>query len=98
MFQKMLQGGGSETQTYEIVEKTTESAAYFVLTSKKKPKYISRGRFYYVDNTTDASLYDVDNEKLYGSTNSIIKISDTQWQFNAGSSLRVDHMILFIYD
>ena len=97
MFQKMLQGG-SETQTYEIVEKTTQSSANFVVTSKKKPKYISKGTLFYVDYTTEASLYDVDNEKLYGSTNSITKISDTQWQFGAGSSMQAEHMIIFIYD
>ena len=107
MYQRMLQNssnGGTKRSplTYEYKQRTTNANTPFTETCSKKPIFIIRTSYYY-DGSVFTSVYDVEYDKCTNietmqPSNDISIISDTEYQFSAGSSRSTTHKILFVLE
>ena len=107
MYQRILQNssnGGTKRSplTYEYKQITTSANTPFTETCSKKPIFIIKTSYFY-DSTKSTYVYDVEYDKCtYIETmqpsNNIGIISDTEYQFNAGSSRSTTHIILFVIE
>ena len=107
MFQRMLQNssnGGTKRSplTYEYKQRTTNENTPFTETCSKKPIFIIKNSDYF-DGSKSIDVYDVEYDKCTNietmqPSNNIGIISDTEYQFSAGSSRSTIHTILFVFE